>query len=275
MGGDPDPPLGELFGESPDLRLDGGDAADRVAILGGRYDQRRLREKARVVHAPRSDDYAFVAIIADEVHADPVCFYADDYGADLHGAHPVRARTFFEWQLMLGGRCPEDVAVFKRVGYPGNHPIIEIDADAFPDGIAFVGDPNPKRAQYGVGTWAHLAGKLGLPGHAKSKAPKERTYLEVFASKPRSTVAQVLPLLRALEIFQQVKDLGDTALLKAKKPGVKGAAALLGTLTLSPDRPSKAPKAELEHSSEMSDEAVARVAETLTSFGMQRLPWSD
>lgn len=266
------PPLAELFSDEMQGYIGEGFANHTWSFLGGEYNDEVFRNNLRFLYDPRGDGYNFVCLFADKTYADPVLIWAHDHGADLDGAHPIRARTYFELQLFKLGF---DVEIFfNPKGFGGDHDLIDIDLDEFPNEPFTLLDPNEARGQYTMDSLlylSHLAGRtLDDPVTEKPTRRLER----MFAPKPRTKMAKAIALAESWDLFDS--ETGDESFKTFfKNKHGESWNDCEASLQIWPPYGKKSPQASLTWTDAFPMENVEKITAGLLEFGMTLKPGSD
>ncbi len=266
------PSLESLFSKDLQHYLGDGDASYKLPILGG-YSDLTLRENLRMLNNPGEDYFNFVTIFADDAHKDPVCLRADDHGADLSGAHPIRARTYFELQMFYLGDGQDDF--FSPKGFGGDHSLIDINASEFPSIPRLLPEPNEARITYihNMGSYLrHLAGLGTADPYQITTKPVKRNW-RFFDAKPRTKLTKAIALVDSLELFDSQDE--DTIFTFFANKSGELFDDCDAALQVWPPYGKKSPQAQLFWGDAFPESAVDCISEALTEFGMILRPGSD
>lgn len=258
-------PLGTLFMQGPDPFFGEG-SADFVPGTLGALDDATIRRHLRVLGTPcdiRPDYYTFVALFASPEFRDPVCLLGDDHGATFYDHRPVRARTFFECMLTTLGAEPREPFLAKEGS--GDHGIMEIDADEFPNEPALRHDTDQSRKSYASDTLSYLYTQAGLPYQVHERPV--RFHEETFAAKPRLTVPKVAEALKALGLFDVVEEENNYASLRAGTFGPNFRDCEY-SVVLAPPYGKKSPDVKLTFRDSAPREALENIRGTLRALGL-------
>lgn len=269
------PTLEELFSNRLAYLIGDGDANYTSKILGGKFNDKELRENLYVITDPGEDYFKFVTLFAHKTIPNPVCLVADDHGAALGDYRPVRATTFFEFQYAyLGVDNFIYSNVFEAKGFDGDHPIIDIPSSEFTLDAWHPGDPNEARVDRASDMLSYLRTTAGYDMSNRTDARTDKPtpyYYKSFEPKSRSKLAKLVPLIQDLNAFDTYTDEKTAAQFETGEFRSSHSASL----RLSPPYGKKSPAAHLYYGAEFPKESIDMVVKTLLDFGMTLRPHSD
>lgn len=205
------PRLDEIFSESRPNEIGPGTTGVDVPILGGWKDE-ALRARLRIFDRweyllPVGEGgFDLVTVVAAPGITDPVLLRASDQGAALSDHRPMRARSYLEMLAVTAGG-QERFLFLRSEGAPGDHPIVELDADDFGPELSVYDADAPDRSDFASEHLRYALSRAGLRESeprperwietplSKKFAPKVRTHLEslgiAIVEQPSGWVALV------------------------------------------------------------------------------------
>ena len=263
------PTLADIFSDESQTSIGKGDSSYDLKILGGKFNDETLRDRLYHLEEMDADFYNFVTILADADDPNPICLLAHDHGADLTNYRPMRAVTYFEFQMAYLGNKDRIAGSFEAKGYDGDHPIIDLQPAAFPPFPYYPSGDNYTQVAlfWEFETYLRTKAEYDLKGDDPVTVRPSIHYERTFAPKSRSKMDKAIDAVVSLGIFDEPVIEDGQALFKFEEfgPNFKDSVAVL---RIAPPYGKKSPGAYLFFREEFPERHLEQVTQALLDFGM-------